>query len=85
MQRTNIYLEEEQCAALDAVAEREGTSRAAVIRDLIDRGLGGSSGDFESDIAAIRESFGALDEFDGIERGSDERAAHLDRLRRKSR
>lgn len=82
MQRTNIYLEEEQCAALDAVAEREGISRAAVIRDLIDRGLGGSSDDLESDLAAIQGSFGAVSELEEDTRGPDERSQHLDRVRR---
>jgi metal-responsive CopG/Arc/MetJ family transcriptional regulator len=44
MKRTNIYLAEGQAAALDRVAEAEGVSRAELIRELIDRALGGHPG-----------------------------------------
>ena len=39
MRRTNIYLEERQTRALDRLADAEGTSRAEIIRRLIDRAL----------------------------------------------
>ena len=41
MKRTNIYLAEGQAAALDRVAKAEGVSRAELIRELIDRAIGG--------------------------------------------
>lgn len=37
MHRTNIYLTEEQEKLLDERAAREGTTRSAVIREMIDR------------------------------------------------
>lgn len=78
MRRTNIYLTDEQCSALDDVARSSATSRAELIRRLIDRGLGSGGGDADGDAAAIEESFGALagEEF-GFERGTDARAEHL--------
>jgi metal-responsive CopG/Arc/MetJ family transcriptional regulator len=57
MKRTNIYLAEGQAAALDRVAQAEGVSRAEVIRELIDRAIGGHPG---ADLAAIDASFGIL-------------------------
>ena len=54
MKRTNIYLAEGQAAALDRVAEAEGVSRAELIRELIDRAIGGHPGaDLTADLAAI--------------------------------
>jgi Ribbon-helix-helix protein, copG family len=83
MKRTNIYLGEDQSAALDAVARAQGRSRAEVIRELIDRELSGSgSADLDTDLIAINGSFGVLSD-DGdafLERGPDERAAHLNRV-----
>jgi hypothetical protein len=61
MKRTNIYLAEGQAAALDRVAQAEGVSRAEVIRELIDRAIGGHPGaDLAADLAAIEASFGIL-------------------------
>lgn len=82
MQRTNIYLDEEQARALDEAARAQGVSRAALIRRLIDRGLDQGDRDVESDLAAIEASFGVLsgDEV-APPRGADERARHLDRVR----
>jgi metal-responsive CopG/Arc/MetJ family transcriptional regulator len=83
MNRTNIYLDEEQVRSLDEVAQAQGISRAALIRRLIDRGLDQSDGDLESDLAAIEASFDVLsgdEEF--LARGADERSQHLDKLRR---
>ncbi|CAN5717464.1 hypothetical protein BH24ACT4_BH24ACT4_11160 [soil metagenome] len=40
MHRTNIYLTEEQERALDERARRGGTTRSAIVRDIIDRDLG---------------------------------------------
>ena len=41
MKRTNIYLAEGQAAALDRAAQAAGVSRAELIRELIDRAIGG--------------------------------------------
>lgn len=39
MQRTNIYLTEEQQRALDERARRAGTNRSAVLREILDAEL----------------------------------------------
>lgn len=39
MQRTNIYLTEDQQRALDARARLAGTTRSAVLRDILDESL----------------------------------------------
>lgn len=82
MKRTNIYLGEEQSAAVQDAARAMGISRAELIRQLIDSGLSGTgSADLESDLSAIAESFGAIaDSGDFIARGDDDRARHLDRI-----
>jgi hypothetical protein len=82
MRRTNIYLGEAQSQALDQEAHAQGISRAELIRQLIDRAIGpaGAAG-LDADLAAIRESFGALrDEDIDLDRGPDERSRHLDRV-----
>jgi hypothetical protein len=83
MRRTNIYLTDEQCSILDVLARSSGTSRAELIRQLLDQAISGEKSDLSDDLQAIRESFGALSgeelEFD---RKQDERARHLDRLAR---
>ncbi len=40
MHRTNIYLTQEQARALDERARQGGTTRSAIVRDIIDRDLG---------------------------------------------
>lgn len=82
MRRTNIYLGEAQSAALDQVAHAQGISRAELIRQLIDAGIGATgAADLDADLAAIRESFGVLrDEDIPLVRGPDERARHLGRV-----
>jgi hypothetical protein len=81
MKRTNIYLAEGQAAALDKAAEAEGVSRAELIRQLIDRALGGHPGaDLAADLAAINNSFGILSEQEPLSRARDQRADYLDRL-----
>jgi hypothetical protein len=82
MKRTNIYLGEAQADALDELALAQGTSRAELIRQLIDREIGGfGAADLEADLAAIRESFGVLrDEELVFSRGPDERSRYLDRV-----
>jgi metal-responsive CopG/Arc/MetJ family transcriptional regulator len=83
MNRTNIYLDEEQVRSLDEVARAQGISRAALIRRLIDRGLDQSDGELESDLAAIEASFDVLSgEEDFLTRGADQRSQHLDKVRR---
>lgn len=82
MQRTNIYLDDAQLDALDAVAKATGVSRAEVVRQYIDGGLRASGRTVDVDVAAIEESFGALadERFEPIERSVDERQRHLDEL-----
>jgi metal-responsive CopG/Arc/MetJ family transcriptional regulator len=84
MNRTNIYLDEEQARSLDEAARAQGISRAALIRRLIDRGLDQSRGDLESDLAAIEASFDVLsgDEGGFLTRDADQRSQHLDHMRR---
>lgn len=81
MKRTNIYLAEGQAAALDRVARAEGVSRAELIRELIDRAIGGQPGvDLTADLAAIDGSFGVLAEEEAFARGRDARMNYLDGL-----
>jgi len=82
MQRTNIYLEDRQVQALDEQARREGTTRAHVIRTMVDRGLAGRDRSVEQDLAVIRASFGTLAAEDvSTERNDDTaRQEHLDRI-----
>lgn len=83
MQRTNIYLAPEQCRALDGRARAQGTSRAELIRRILDRALFDQGEDLVGDLAAIEASFGALrNEEMRLERSSDERAEHLRRIGR---
>lgn len=85
MRRTNIYLSDEQRAALAARAAAEGTSTAELVRRLIDQALLGSSDDLTADLAAVDVSFGALrdDELDvDIDRADGQRGAHLRRIAR---
>lgn len=78
MHRTNIYLEDEQCSTLDALARSTGISRAEVIRRLIDQAMASESQDLDGDVLAIEESFGALaDDERMLERGPDGRMQHL--------
>ena len=81
MKRTNIYLAEGQAAALDRIAQAEGVSRAELIRELIDRAVGGNPGaDLAADLAAIDGSFGILAGDEVMARRRDERMDYLDRL-----
>jgi len=81
MKRTNIYLADGQVAALDRAAEAEGVSRAELIRELIDRALGGGAGsDLAADVAAIYGSFGILTGQEKFSRTRDQRMDYLDRL-----
>jgi Ribbon-helix-helix protein, copG family len=82
MRRTNIYLGDVQSRTLDQEARAQGISRAELIRQLIDRGMGTTgAADLDADLAAIRESFGVLrDEDVASGRGPDERSRHLDRV-----
>src|SRR5436305_7486985 len=80
MKRTNIYLAEGQADALDRVAQA-GVSRAEVIRELIDRAIGGHTGaDLVADLAAIYGSFGVLAGQGAFNREPDERMSYLERL-----
>ncbi|WP_343601387.1 CopG family transcriptional regulator [Mycobacterium sp.] len=77
MRRTNIYLDEEQTATLDRLAERQGVSRAELIRQLLGRTLAGAGDSLASDVGAIADSFGAVCDLDVPERGSGDRGEHL--------
>ena len=76
MHRTNIYLEQRQTEALDRLAAAEGSSRAEVIRRLLDRALIGSD-DLAEDLMAFDASFGAAPDIDVPERGPGARESWL--------
>lgn len=80
MRRTNIYLDDEQCRALDQLATAQGTSRAALIRRLIDEGLADDGATVDDDIAALEASFGGAPDLRSLQRGEDDRARHLRRV-----
>jgi len=83
MHRTNIYLTDEQRAALAARAAAEGTSAAELVRRLLDQALLGANEDLAEDLAAIDVSFGALRGVEiNVDRADGERGAHLDRISR---
>lgn len=85
MHRTNIYLSDEQRAALAARAAAEGTSAAELVRRLIDQALFGANEDLADDLAAIDVSFGTLraDEIEiDLDRADGERGVHLSRISR---
>jgi metal-responsive CopG/Arc/MetJ family transcriptional regulator len=81
MNRTSIYLTNEQRERLDARARAEKVSRAELIRQVLDRALSGELDRLDADVAAIEVSFGALDD-EGfvLERGEGARGAHLERI-----
>ena len=84
MQRTNIYLDDAQVAALEVLSRAEGVSRAELVRRFVDRGLGSRAADLDGDLAAIEESFGVgADEDLVLDRRPDSRAEHLQRVRRR--
>jgi hypothetical protein len=82
--RTNIYLEARQAAALDEAADSRGISRAELVRQLIDNGIGAAASvDLEADLAAIDDSFGALsgvNTFQALARKPDDRSRHLHKV-----
>lgn len=80
VRRTNIYLDEKQCEALDRLAADEGTSRAELIRRVLERWLTGRDHDEAGDLDAIDASFGALLDVEVRPREPDHRAEHLDRI-----
>jgi len=80
MRRTNIYLADDQCSALDEIARSTGISRAEVVRRLIDEAIASDRRDLQGDLAAIEESFEALGDEVVLVRGVDERARHLEAI-----
>jgi len=80
MQRTNIYLEDRQTAALDHLAEEEGVSRAELIRRIIDRSLAGRDTDLATDLARLDVAFGTPIDIEVPRRDPDERAHALEKL-----
>lgn len=81
MQRTNIYLDEDQTRRLDELARAQQTSRAEIIRRIIDRSFAGD-GDHDRQREVIDLTFGALVdvEFDASVREDGDRAEYLERL-----
>lgn len=63
MHRTNIYLTDEQERAVDRRARQAGTTRSAVVRDIIDRDLDGAPA-IEPDVAAVFGEF--YDRYDEV-------------------
>jgi plasmid stability protein len=57
MRRTNIYLTDEQRAALAARAAAEGTSAAALVRRLIDQALFGPNDDLAHRAGELRRRY----------------------------
>ena len=53
MNRTNIYLTDEQREQLDSRARAERVSRAELIRQVLDRAISGESDRLDADLAAI--------------------------------
>jgi hypothetical protein len=83
MNRTNIYLSDEQIAQLDRRARAEGVSRAELIRQLLDRLLYGESDQLSADLAAIDASFGLLADVEiELDRSDGARGTHLERIAR---
>lgn len=80
MKRTNIYLDEEQAALLDRLAGDQGSSRAELIRQLLDRSLRDEADDVSAGLAAIDDSFGVLADIDVPDRGPGDRDEHLARM-----
>jgi metal-responsive CopG/Arc/MetJ family transcriptional regulator len=79
MQRTNIYLEDRQTAALDRLAGEEGISRAELIRRILDRALRGPD-DLAADLAQMDFAFGGSVEIDVPSRAREARERLLDAL-----
>lgn len=84
MRRTNIYLDEQQTASLDKLAEQQGISRAELIRQLLDRALNNGDDNLEADLNAIGESFGVLRDVESLDRRPGSREEHLDRMWRRT-
>ena len=85
MKRTNIYLDEEQAASLDRLADQEGVSRAEIIRRLLDRALSGDDTSRAEDLAALTESFGSVRDVLPPSRGRTDREKHLAEVWRRAR
>lgn len=81
MHRTNIYLDERQTAALDAMARARMTSRAEVIRNLIDDALANGGSTLDNDLDAIRGAFGIRPDYPMPDRSGGERRRYLDSIR----
>lgn len=80
MRRTNIYLDDDQCRALDRRAADAGISRAELIRRYLDEALGRGHDDLAADLAAIDAAFGlwADREVELVDRAPGEREADLE-------
>lgn len=80
MRRTNLYLDDRQTAALDAMARAQGVSRAEVVRRLIDDVLDDRGSRLDSDLDAIDAAFGIDPDFPMPDRSEGERQRLVDRV-----
>lgn len=62
MQRTQIYLTERQQRLVAQMAVEQASSKAAIIRDILDRALGDGESDDE-DLAIIRATSGICSDY----------------------
>lgn len=80
MHRTNLYLDERQTVALDAMARAQGVSRAEVVRRLIDDALDATGSRLDSDLDAIDAAFGIDPDFPMPDRSDGPRQGWIDRM-----
>lgn len=80
MHRTNLYLEDRQTIALDAMARAQGLSRAEVVRRLIDDALFDGASRLDGDLDAIIGAFGVAPDFPMPDRSDGERQRWIDQM-----
>lgn len=80
MRRTNLYLDDRQTAALDAMARAQGVSRSDVVRRLIDDLLEDGGARLDSDLDAIDAAFGVAPDFPMPDRSDGQRQRWIDRM-----
>jgi hypothetical protein len=81
VRRTSIYLTAEQRAQLDARARAQGSSRAELVRNMLDRTIHRDADRLAADLAAITDPFGALpDDASELDRSDGARGAHLEHV-----
>ncbi len=84
MVRTQVYLTEEEREALRRLAEAQGTSQSALIREAVDRLIEESTADYEDEV--LDETFGLwadredLPDFQKLRREWDRYGLDLERM-----